>query len=70
MTNLRTTQISRGTNTKQQNNKKGKGNKYQASKGWMVGVTKGTLKGVIISNSKDKAPQFIEMIRKVALYYG
>ena len=55
MTNPTTTQFSGVPNTKQQNNKKGKGNKYQATKGWMGGMTKGTLKGVVISNGKDKA---------------
>ena len=55
-----------------QNNKKGKGNKFQGTKGWTGtgSINEGTLKGVIINNGTENAPQFIYVLQKIALYRG
>lgn len=64
---------SRGETNNEQKNKNIKGkcnNRYQATyhSDWREWVTEGILKGVIIGNGKNKAAQFIEMIKKVVLY--
>ena len=68
MTSPTATQSNGSTNLKQK--KKGKVYRYQSTKAWTGGMTKGTLKGEIIDNGRHKEPQFNELIRKLILYCG
>ena len=70
MTITTLTQSSGGTNTKQQKGKKGKGNKFQGTKGWTGGINEGMVKGVVINNGTEKAPEFLDMLQQIASYCG
>ena len=50
--------------------RKGKAHNYQSTNRWNGGVTDGTLKGVIVSSGKKKAPQYNLLIKRLVLYCG